>query len=67
MLGQIQDLVKGVQNFLSIFADSAQWGHVDEVSPNWLGPGPTLGPWKLLGFSLLNIHFQSWVTFLHYF
>ena len=35
---------------------TVQWSHTNKVSPNWLGPGPTLGPRKLLGFSLLNMH-----------
>ena len=50
--GRIQDLVKwGPEFFWPIFADSTQWSCVIGR-----GPGPALGPWKLLGFSLLNMH-----------
>ena len=62
---RIQDLVKGAQNILSIFAESVQWRCVNEVSPNWPGPGPALGPWKLLGFSFAFSSF--WGTFFYYF
>ena len=55
--GLIQGLVKGDHKFFwLIFVDSAQQSCVNEVSPYWPGPGPTLGPWKLLGSSLLNMH-----------
>ena len=29
--------------------------HTETQKKGW-GPGPALGPWKLLGFPLLNMH-----------
>ena len=47
-----------------------EWSRV--VWMKWVsdgqGPGPALGPWKFLGFSLLNMHSPTFPgTFLCYF
>ena len=67
--GQIQDLVKGAPKFFQpIFANSAQWSHVNKVSPYWLGSRAHLRTLEALGFFITEYAFSPfWGTFLYYF
>ena len=58
--------VGGAKMFSGIVTNGAKWSHANKVSFKMVwGPGPALGPWKLLGFSLLNMHSPCFLgTFL---
>ena len=69
MQRQIQDLVKGGPKIIwPIFADPAQWSHVNEVSPYWPGSRACLRAPEALGFFITKYAFSPfWGTFLYYF
>ena len=58
---QTQDFGQGGGQKLSLgkFPDAVKWDLKGQ------GPGPTLGSWKLLAFSLMNVHSPCFLgTFL---
>ena len=67
--GRIQNLVKGGSKFFwLISADSAEWSHVNEVSPYWPGYRAYLRVLEALWFFITKYAFSPfWGTFLYYF
>ena len=64
--GRVQDLVKGggPEFFWLSFADSAQWSHVNEVSPYWLRSRARLRALEALGFFITKYAFSPfWLPF----